>query len=421
MKKLLLVFTILFLLCSNNVHAWDDGVTIPDTAVYVEVEELKQYEDNIVGDGQVSNYKNDLYYLVAGSNNQKEIYIGQKKANTDKSYKTLYSILEVMFQGDIKPVVYFKNNFIDLNTGKIVDGYNYMVDEISFQNKIPNYDLLYGQGYDFIAVYVDKQVVIDKSKDLIVFTDDYVSIEDGNKNDMDSVKDNLDNHSQKNKVNQSEEKEDDGFIVVIKKYALAIIVTIVAIGLLVMFIILGNGLRKKYSKKNKIEYVKSSGGIIQPKINQVANNTEVEMLDENDILVQEVVQEESVDNQVNFEEVSVQKSINSVEDDQFSTQSEILFEQTVDNYGQQGIICEQPVNTNETFNNQFADNNMYNQNISNSNMMEQNVTFDSSMNNQVMYTQEVNNLNYYQQPISNQDYSVNNDSINQDVSNFYNS
>ena len=75
MKKLLLVFAILFLLFGNNVYAWDDGVTIPDTAVYVEVEELKQYEDNIVGDGQVSNYKNDLYYLVTGSNNQKEIYI----------------------------------------------------------------------------------------------------------------------------------------------------------------------------------------------------------------------------------------------------------------------------------------------------------------------------------------------------------
>ena len=411
MKKLLLVFAVLFLLFGNNVYAWDDGVTIPDTAVYVKVEELKQYEDNIVGDGQVSNYKNDLYYLVTGSNNQKEIYIGQKKANTDKSYKTLYSVLEVMFQGDVKPVVYFKNNFIDLNTGKMVDGYNYMVDEISFQNKIPNYDLLYDQGYDFIAVYVDKQVVIDKSKDIIVFTDDYVSIEDGNKTDMDSIKDNLDNHSEKNKVNQSEETVDNSFVVLFKKYALTIIVTIVAIGLLIMFLILGNGFRKKYSKKNKIEYVRSSGGIIQPKISQLAKNTEVEMLDENDILVQEVVSEESVDNQVGFEEISVQEPTNNFEDNQFIIQSANELEQSVDNYDQQSIISEQPVNTNEMFNNQFVDNNMYNTNMSDSNMVEQNVTFDSSMNNQ----------NYYQQLISNQDYIVNNDSINQDVSNFYNS
>ncbi len=401
MKKLLLVFAILFLLFGNNVYAWDDGVTILDTAVYVEVEELKQYEDNIVGDGQVSNYKNDLYYLVTGTNNQKEIYIGQKKSNTDKSYKTLYSILEVMFQGDVKPVVYFKNNFIDLKTDKIVDGYNYMVDDTYFQNKIPNYNVLYGQGYDFIAVYVDKQVVIDKSKDLIVFTDDYVAIEDENKTDTDSVKDNLDNHSEKNKVNQSEGKEDNSFIVSVKKYALAIIVTIVAIGLLVMFIIFGNGLRKKYSRKNKIEYVKSSSGIIQPKINQEVNNTEVEMLDENDILVQEVVPVESLDNQVSFEGISVQENTNSVEDNQLSNQNEISFEQPVDN-------------------------NLYNQNMSDSNMMVQNVTFDSSMNNQVMYdqnmyNQEMNNQSYYQQPINYQDYNINNDSINQDVSNFYNS
>ena len=416
MKKLLLVFAILFLLFGNDVYAWDDGVTIPESANFVEVEELKQYEDNIVGDGQVSNYKNDLYYFVTGSNNQKEIYIGQKKANTDKSYKTLYSILEVMFQGDVKPVVYFKNNFIDLNTEKIVDGYNYMIDEISFQDKIPNYDLLYGQGYDFIAVYVDKQVVFEKSKDLIIFTDDYVSIEDGNKTDMDSIKDNLDNHSEKNKVNQSEEKEDNSFIVIVKKYALAIIVTIVAIGLLIMFLILGNGLRKKYSKKNKIEYVKSSGGIIQPKINQEVNNIEVETLDENDILVQEVVPEGSADNQVGFEEASVQETIINGEDSQFSIQNEVTFEQTVDNYSQQSIISEQSVNTNEMFNSQFVDNNMYNQNVN----------LDYSMNNQVMseqgiYNQPVNNPMYYQQPINNQDYNVNNDTINQDVSNFYNS
>ena len=125
-----------------------------------------------------------------------------------------------------------------------------MLNEISFQNKIPNYDLLYNQGYDFIAVYVDKQVVIDKSKDIIVFTDDYVSIEDGNKTDMDSIKENLDNHSEKNKVNQSEEKVDNGFVVLFKKYALTIIVTIVAIGLLIMFLILGNSFRKKYSTRN---------------------------------------------------------------------------------------------------------------------------------------------------------------------------
>lgn len=123
--------------------------------IYVGVEDLEEYKEYIAGDGFAGTSKGDIYIYKSGNGGEYEILVGEKGQLTEASYKSILSMIEVMF--DKKTVKYFKENYTNIED-KSFDGF-----EIKINYSDPdNSDAvnLEDNGYKLMLISVNKEDVL---------------------------------------------------------------------------------------------------------------------------------------------------------------------------------------------------------------------------------------------------------------------
>ena len=83
---------------------------------YIEVSDLDFQKDYLYGDGSTESRKGNIYIHKDGYDGDNTVIVAEKKALSDNTYKSILSVLEVMF--DSKDAVkYFESNYSDLSIG----------------------------------------------------------------------------------------------------------------------------------------------------------------------------------------------------------------------------------------------------------------------------------------------------------------
>lgn len=132
------------------------------SGVYVEVKDLEKYKEYIADDGQAGTTKGDIYIYKFGYNGEYEILVGEKDELTEASYQSILSMIEVMFDG--RAVKYFKDNYPSISEDKSFDGFEIKVNYNDPEDNDVTY--LEDNGYKVIKIFVNKELVLEKIKDI---------------------------------------------------------------------------------------------------------------------------------------------------------------------------------------------------------------------------------------------------------------
>lgn len=126
---------------------------------YIEVSDLKNLKEYISGDGSAEKSKGNIYFHKDGYDGEYTLIVAEKNELTENTYKSILSILEVMFDSE-EPVSYFQNNFPNLSTSdKELQGIKV---EINPQKNDWEETLLDSDDtYKFVRLTIDKNSVID--------------------------------------------------------------------------------------------------------------------------------------------------------------------------------------------------------------------------------------------------------------------
>lgn len=122
--------------------------------IYIEVKDLEDLKNFISGSGTAQKNKGDITFYKDLNNT---ILVIEDNGLTQNSYKSLLSILEVMFDSD-KVVNYFKENYSDLSVGnKEFNGFKIEVNpsKSEWEEKLMPLD----NGYEFVRITVNKDLV----------------------------------------------------------------------------------------------------------------------------------------------------------------------------------------------------------------------------------------------------------------------
>jgi len=123
--------------------------------VYIKVEHLEDLKEFIVGDGSAQISKGNVLLWKGGFGNKATVLIGEKGTLTDNTYKSILSLLEVMFESD-KTVDYFKENYSNISVG------NKEFSGFKIENNPTKDDMektLFGDKYEFVRITIDKDLV----------------------------------------------------------------------------------------------------------------------------------------------------------------------------------------------------------------------------------------------------------------------
>lgn len=126
---------------------------------YIEVSDLKNLKEYISGDGSAEKSKGNIYFHKDGYDGEYSLIVAEKNALTENTYKSMLSILEVMFDSK-EPVSYFQNNFPNLSTSnKEFQGIKVEInpEKNDWEKTLLDSD----DTYEFIRLTIDKNSVID--------------------------------------------------------------------------------------------------------------------------------------------------------------------------------------------------------------------------------------------------------------------
>lgn len=132
-------------------------IPLPDLSdVYIKVEDLEHLKNFIEGNGSADLNKGNIYFHKSGYDGDNTLLIAEKDELTNNSYKSILSILEVMFNS--KDVVdYFKNNYSSISSDKEFTGFKIEVNPIKSdfeESLIPD-----DSGYKFLRITINKDEV----------------------------------------------------------------------------------------------------------------------------------------------------------------------------------------------------------------------------------------------------------------------
>lgn len=154
---------------------------------YFEVNDLEELREYISGDGSAEKSKGNIWFNKSGYDGENTLLVAEKEKLTENSYKSILSILEVMFDSD-GVVEYFKNNYSTISDNKEFDGFKIEInpekDEFE-KNLIPD-----NSEYKFLRITIDKDVV-----NSFVDNDDNFNNNDEN---VDEIKNNINNEKIEN-------------------------------------------------------------------------------------------------------------------------------------------------------------------------------------------------------------------------------
>lgn len=153
---------------------------------YLEVEDLTMFKEYIAGDGSAERRKGNVWFNKSGYDGDNTVLVAEKNNLTESSYKSILSIIEVMF--DSKDVVdYFKNNYPSISSDKEFTGFKIEINPTKTsweQSLIPD-----DSGYKFLRISIDKAEVNNRNS------------QNGNVNN-DTEDDNINDNSNQNNDNE---------------------------------------------------------------------------------------------------------------------------------------------------------------------------------------------------------------------------
>lgn len=132
--------------------------------VYLEVSDLEDLKRYIAGDGFAEKSKGNVWFNKNGTNGENTVLVAEKNNLTDNTYKSILSILEVMFDTDKAPE-YFRANYSGLSVGnKEFTGFKVEVNptKTEFEEDLIPSD----SGYKFVRITINKNLAkpqIDKT------------------------------------------------------------------------------------------------------------------------------------------------------------------------------------------------------------------------------------------------------------------
>lgn len=126
---------------------------------YIEVSDVQGLKEYISGDGCTEKSKGNIWFNKSGHDGEYTLLVAEKGNLTENTYKSVLSILEVMFDND-KVIQYFKNNYPNISSGdKEFNGFSIKInptDKTQFEESaIPS-----DSGYEFVRIVIDKSLAI---------------------------------------------------------------------------------------------------------------------------------------------------------------------------------------------------------------------------------------------------------------------
>ena len=126
---------------------------------YIEVSDLQDLKKYISGDGFAEKSKGNIWFNKNGYDGEYTLLVAEKGNLTENTYKSVLSILEVMFDND-KVIQHFKNNYPNISTGdKEFKGFSIKVnpkDKTQWEESLIPSD----SGYEFVRIVIDKSLAI---------------------------------------------------------------------------------------------------------------------------------------------------------------------------------------------------------------------------------------------------------------------
>lgn len=125
--------------------------------IYIEVSDLKDLKKYISGSGSAEKNKGYIYFHTDGSDEESTLLIAEKNQLTDCAYKSILSILEVMFESN-KAAEYFKSNYPSISAdNKEFKGFKIEINPPKDEWEellIPS-----DSGYKFMRITIDKNTI----------------------------------------------------------------------------------------------------------------------------------------------------------------------------------------------------------------------------------------------------------------------
>lgn len=126
---------------------------------YFEVSDLEGSKDFISGDGSSEKRKGNVWFNKSGYDGDYTLLVAEKEKLTDNTYKSILSILEVMFDNE-KVIENFKSNYPNISSGdKDFKGFSIKINPVDKteweENLIPS-----DSNYEFVRILIDKEIAI---------------------------------------------------------------------------------------------------------------------------------------------------------------------------------------------------------------------------------------------------------------------
>ena len=132
---------------------------------YIEIEDLLEYKEYIVGDGFVNLYKGNLYFNKTTQNNNNVLLIFENNSLTDSSYKSILSAIEVMFES--KNILdYFQKNYSSISSDSEFTGFKIEINPADLDAEIVPSG---SEDYEYIRVTIYRDEVNSLKFDSDVF------------------------------------------------------------------------------------------------------------------------------------------------------------------------------------------------------------------------------------------------------------
>lgn len=148
---------------------------------YIEISDLQDLKQYIAGDGSAEKSKGNIWFNKSGYHGENTLLIAEKEGLTNNTYKSILSIIEVMFESS-KVSDYFSSNYSGISVGnKEFTGFKIEINptKTEFEEKLIPSD----NGYKFARITIDKNLVNSSIKDLNNEENDEQNKELDNKSD----------------------------------------------------------------------------------------------------------------------------------------------------------------------------------------------------------------------------------------------
>lgn len=142
--------------CQVNIDISKKIPLIDVSNEYIEVDDLQEYKKFISDGGFANLSKGNIWFNKSGDDGENTVLIAEKEKLTENTYKSLLSIIEVMFDSK-KSVDYFKSNYSGISVGnKEFTGFKIEVNPVKTETEeklIPS-----NSKYEFIRVTINKNL-----------------------------------------------------------------------------------------------------------------------------------------------------------------------------------------------------------------------------------------------------------------------